>query len=280
MSLPCRSTEPLRRLAIVGAAFLAFASPVAAAWPDQLRVCSDPNNLPFSDQKEEGFENRIAAMLVHDLGVPLTYIWLPLRRGLVRNTLTAGLCDVLMGVPADLERVATTAPYYRSSYVLVMPADLGHPIDSLDDPALPSLRIGVQLVGDDEANTPPVHALNRRGMVDNLRGYSIYGDYSKAAPASGIVDAVASGEVDVALVWGPIAGYFAKAEPRPLRLAAVTGESELPMAFSVAISVRRADGELRDRLDEALTRNRTAIDAILASYGVPLLPVHDMPDAR
>ena len=216
----------------------------------------------------------MAELLARDLGLPLVYSWSPLRRGLVRNTLGAGLCDVLIGVPADLERVATTAPYYRSSYVLLMPADLAQPLASFDDPALRGLRIGVQLVGDDAANSPPVHALSRRGIVDNLRGYSIYGDYAKPAPASAIVDAVATGDIDVAVVWGPIAGYFAKAESRPLRMEPVS-DVALPMAFDMAVGVRRADGELRDRLDQALRRHRGEIVALLASYGVPLLPLEE-----
>jgi mxaJ protein len=279
MSLPCRSGERMRRVALLAAAFLlTLASPSAAASLDRLRVCSDPNNLPFSNEKREGFENRIAELLARDLGVSLAYSWSPLRRALVRNTLGTGLCDVLIGVPAGFERVATTAPYYRSSYVLVMPAGLARPIASLDDPALRSLRIGVQLVGDDGANSPPVHALSRRGMVDTLRGYSIYGDYAKPAPAADIIKAVTRGDVDVAVVWGPIAGYFAKAEAPPLRLTAVTDGGALPMAFSIAVGVRRTEGELRDRLDQALGRNRAEIEAILASYGVPLLPAAASPD--
>jgi mxaJ protein len=272
MSSPCSSLEPRRRPGHLLAALLLSASPAAAALPDQLRVCSDPNNLPFSNEKGEGFENRVAELLARDLGLPLVYSWSPLRRGLVRNTLGAELCDVLIGVPADLERVATTAPYYRSSYVLLMLADRAQPLASFDDPALRGLRIGVQLVGDDAANSPPVHALSRRGIVDNLRGYSVYGDYAKPAPASAIVDAVATGDIDVAVVWGPIAGYFAKAESRPLRMEPVS-DVALPMAFDMAAGVRRGDDELRNRLDQALSRHRGEIEAVLVSYGVPLLPL-------
>jgi mxaJ protein len=177
-----------------------------------------------------------------------------------------------MGVPVGFGRVATTAPYYRSSYVLVSPAGR-EPVTSLDDPALRSLTIGVQLVGDDGANSPPVHALGRRGLGGNLRGFPIYGDYGTAAPAAAIVDAVAHGEVDLAVVWGPIAGYFAKSEPVPLRLTPIAADTPvLPMSFAIAIGVSRTDTELRDTLDQALARNRPAVDAILADYGVPRLP--------
>jgi mxaJ protein len=242
------------------------------ATPAELRVCADPNDLPFSNAKGEGFENKIAELLARDLGVPVAYAWKPLRRGLVRNTLSAGLCDVLMGVPAGFGRVATTAPYYRSSYVLVEPAGRQPAVASLDDPALRGLTIGVQLVGDDGANSPPVHALSWRGLADNLRGYPVYGDYATPDPAAAIVHAVARGEVDLAVVWGPVAGYFAKSEPVPLRLTPVAGGGTLPMSFAIAIGVRRGDTELRDALDRALARERPAVDAILADYGVPRLP--------
>jgi mxaJ protein len=275
MSSPCRSPEPARRFGLLLAALLLSASPAAATLPDQLRVCSDPNNLPFSNDKGEGFENRIAELLARDLGLPLVYSWAPLRRGLVRNTLGAGLCDVLIGVPANLERVATTAPYYRSSYVLLMPAGLERPLASLDDPALRDLRIGVQLVGDDAANSPPVHSLSRRGIVDNLRGYPVYGDYAKPAPASAIVEAVVTGAVDVAVVWGPIAGYFARRESRSLRIEPVAADPGLPMAFDIAVGVRRGDDELGGRLDQALSRHRAEIEAVLTAYGVPLLPLEE-----
>jgi mxaJ protein len=256
----------------LAAALLLACAPTALATPSELRVCADPNDLPFSDAKGGGFENRIAELLARDLGVPVTYAWTHPRRGLVRNTLGSGACDVLMGVPAGFGRVATTAPYYRSSYVLVTPANR-EDVTSLDDPALRSLTIGVQLVGDDGANSPPVHALGRRGLGANLRGFPIYGDAAAPAPAAAIVDAVARGEVDTAVVWGPIAGYFAKAEPVPLRLVPVAGDGPvLPMSFAIAVGVRRTDTELRDTLDRALARNRPAVDAILAEYGVPRLP--------
>jgi mxaJ protein len=272
MSSRCRSTSLGAALAVVP---LLAAGAAFAAAPNELRVCADPNDLPYSNARAEGFENKIAELLARDLGAPVAYAWKPLRRGLVRNTLSAGLCDVLMGVPAGFGRVETTAPYYRSSYVLVEPAGRQPAIDSLDDPALRGLTIGVQLVGDDGANSPPAHALSWRGLADNLRGYPVYGDYATPDPAAAIVHAVARGDVDLAVVWGPIAGYFAKTEPVPLRLtpvAADAGGPALPMSFAIAIGVRRGDTDLRDALGAALARNRAAVDAILADYGVPRLP--------
>jgi mxaJ protein len=144
----------------------------------ELRVCADPNNLPFSNRKGEGFENHLAQLIAGELDATVRYTWFPQRRGFIRNTLAADSCDVIMGIPEHSERVLTTRPYYRSTYVFVSRKDRGLKIRSFDDPALRKLKIGVQLIGDDYHNTPPVHALSRRGIVGNLVGYSVYGDYT------------------------------------------------------------------------------------------------------
>ena len=168
--------------------------------------------------------------------------------------------------------LAVTRPYYRSSYVFVSRADRKLDIRSLDDPRLRTLTVGVQMIGDDATNTPPAHALARRGIVSNVRGYMLYGDYSKPNPPAAIVDAVDRGDVDVALVWGPLAGFFAKRARHPLALTPVTpwlDGPQWPMVFDVSMGVRREDAELRGRLDDSLERNRRRIDALLAAYGVP-----------
>ena len=172
-----------------------------------LRVCADPNNLPFSNEREEGFENRLAELLARELGAErVEYTWWAQRRGFFRNTLNAGLCDVVMGVPSSVELAATTRPYYRSTYVFVTRADRGLDIRSLDDEALRRVRVGVSIIGDDYANAPPAHALAQRGIVGNVVGFSVYGDYAQPNPPARIVEAVAAGDVDVAVVWGPLAG--------------------------------------------------------------------------
>ncbi len=250
-------------------ALVAAATPAAAR---ELRVCADPNNLPFSNQAQAGFENKIVELIAKDLGAEVKYLWWAQRRGNVRNTLSAGECDLIPGIAAGVDMAATTRPYYRSTYVFVTQRD-GPPIASFDDPALKRLKVGVQLVGDDFANTPPAHALSRRGIIDNVRGYTLYGDYSTPSPTEGIVRAVASGEVDVAVVWGPLAGYFASREATPLKLTPVPPQEDapgLPMSFDIAMGVRRQDKALRDEVDAALDRNRGAIEAILKTYGVPL----------
>jgi mxaJ protein len=243
----------------------------APGLPAELRVCADPNALPYSNAQGQGFENVIVELLAHELGRPVRYAWWAQRRGFVRQTLQAGQCDVIPGVPAGFVPTLNTAPYYRSSYVFVQRADATRPVRSLDDPALRELRIGVQLVGADGTNPPPAHALSRRGIVDNVRGYPVYGDYREPNPAAAIISAVADGSVDVALVWGPLAGYFARRAPVPLTLAPVTPPADPPLTFvvDIAMGVRQEDRTLRDALDAALARRRADIARVLDAFGVP-----------
>ena len=240
--------------------------------PPALRVCADPNNLPFSNRAKEGFENRLAEMLSADLATTVSYTWWPQRRGFLRNTLDAGECDVVMGVPARMDRVATTQPYYRSTYVFVAPRRRHLRLASLDDLRLRTLRVGVQLVGDDFANSPPAHALSARGIVRNVVGYSVLGDYSQPNPPARIVEAVARGDIDVALVWGPVAGYFAARQPEPLDLTPISPQADspsLPFTFDISIAVRRADVARRAAIDAFIARRRSDISHLLDQYGVP-----------
>jgi mxaJ protein len=238
---------------------------------DVLRVCADPNNLPFSNRRGEGFENKLAEMLAHEMNLRLEYTWWAQRRGFFRSTLKAGLCDVVIGVPSSLEMALTTAPYYRSTYVFLYRKDSGLKIASFDDPGLRKLKIGVQMIGDDFSNTPPAHALTNRGMVENVRGYMVYGDYARETPAAAIVEAVESGEVDVAVVWGPLAGYFAKRR-KGLEVVPVKPEIDqpfLPFVYDISVGVRRGDQEFRDRIDRILQEKRTEIRDLLKDYGIP-----------
>ena len=244
-----------------------------------LRVCSDPNNLPFSNQKLEGFENKIAELVARDLGAAkVTYYWFAQRRGFVRNTLNAKKCDVIMGVPSSFELALTTRPYYRSAYVFVTRRDRKLDIDSLDDPRLRTLKIGVQMIGDDYASSPPAHALANRGMTRNVVGYSVYGDYREDSPPRRIVEAVAKREVDLSAVWGPTAGYFAKKSPVPLAVTPFTPEIDLPFlpfVFDISMAVRREDTALKEKLDRILANRRNEIAKILREYGVPRLDQDD-----
>jgi mxaJ protein len=265
-------TRRWRLRAVAAAAFLVIGS---AAEADALRVCADPNNLPFSDQAGQGFENKIMELVARDLDATVDYTWWAQRRGYVRHTLKADLCDVWSGVASGVEMMTSTRPYYRSSYVFVTRADRGLHITSFDDPRLRDLIVGVQLIGADAMNTPPAHALARRGIVQNVRGYTLYGDYRQPHPPSAIIDAVEDGDVDVAVAWGPTAGYFAARGAAPLTIEPVQpwrDGAELPMAFYISLGVRRGDPALLRRLDVSLERNRAAISEILAEYHVPVLP--------
>lgn len=236
-----------------------------------LRICADPNNLPFSNRREEGFENKIGELIARELNARVEYTWWAQRRGFIRNTLQSYRCDVVLGVPSGFEPALTTTPYYRSSYVFVYRRDAGPNIRSFNDPALLDVRIGVQIVGDDFANTPPVHALTSRKIVDNVVGYTVYGDYSKENPPARIIDAVATGEIDVAIAWGPLAGYFARRQTVPLAVVPVSppADRSLPFVFDIAMGVRRGDKRLRAELERVIWRRRKEIDAILDDYGVP-----------
>ena len=253
---------------------LGQAPPRADVKPAQFRVCADPDNLPFSNRRLEGFENRIADLVAKDLGATVTYAWWGQRRGFIRNTMNAtleeGRCDVVIGAPQQYDLVTTTTPYYRSAYVFVYPKGKGPAITSLDDPALAKLRIGVHLLGDDYTNPPPVHELAKRGIVDKVVGFSTF--YSGANPPSAIIDAVAAGQVDIAIVWGPLAGYFAARQPVPLQLVVVpSGKGDLPFAFDISMGVKRGNEVLRAKLERVLARRQPQITQILRTYGVPLL---------
>jgi mxaJ protein len=240
----------------------------------ELRVCADPNNLPFSDSHEQGFENRLITLLANDLHASVRYVWWAQRRGNLRNTLKEDVCDLVPGVSASLEMLETTRPYYRSVYVFVTRTDRHLTLTGFDDPQLKALSIGVQMIGDDFSNTPPAHALTNRGMVDNIRGFMVYGDYGDDAPARSIIDAVAAGQVDVAVVWGPTAGYFVASSKTPLQLTPVQPLIDgpmLPMTFDISMGVRKGNRALRRELDGALERNRDAVNALLHEYHIPLL---------
>jgi mxaJ protein len=259
------------RWLVAGACLLTFSA--SAVQGRELRVCADPNNLPFSNAKGEGFENKIVKRIAASLGAELKYTWWAQRRGFVRNTVKAGDCDLWPGVLSGFEQLATSRPYYRSSYVFVSRADRGLDIASFDDPRLRWLAIGVQMVGNDAMNTPPAHALARRGIIDNVRGFLLYGNYSRPNPPTTIIGAVDDGRVDVAIVWGPVAGYFGAQASHELRLTPISPPSDgaqWPMVFDIAMGFRRNEPEFRTEINSALIDNRAAIEAVLADYHVPI----------
>lgn len=240
--------------------------------PRELVACADPNNLPFSNQARQGFENKISEMIAADLHAKLKYVWWAQRRGYARNTVNEAKCDFWPGVVSGIETMATSRPYYRSTYMFV--TRQSDPLGglTLDNPRLKDLKIGVQMVGDDASNTPPAHALSSRGMIGNVRGYMLYGDYARPNPPADIVRAVERGDVDVALVWGPIAGYFAKKSAVPIRLEPVTpwfADAQWPMQFDVSVGVRKDNQKLLKEIDQALGRRSGDIRKLLVDYRVP-----------
>ena len=239
-----------------------------------LRVCADPFDLPFSNDQEQGFENKIAHVVAQDLNARVVNYWWPSRRGVLRNSILGGFCDVMIQAPVGLDPVATTKPYYRSTYYFVYRANHGLQVRSLDDTILKHLKIGVNIIGYDYTNTPPAHALGARGIVGLVGFGNFLNPDPKADHPDDIIRAVASDSIDLAIVWGPLAGYWVKRQPVPLTMAALPDSdavSGMPFAFSMAMGVRHRDKELKARLDSVIDRRRGEITAILQEYSVPML---------
>ena len=264
----------LLALCSVGLASVAFSQEKAAGAdaPEKhvLRVCGDPNNMPFSNQKLEGIENEVAAVVAKDLGWGVEYVWWAHQRGLVKRVLNTERCDVLVGIPKGYDLVRWTKPYYRTGYVIAYRKDRITDLRSLDDPRLKTLKVGVQV------NTPPHNALGQRGIVgDNVVGYQLMFDpteHPEEYPGREVEDLLA-GRIDVALVWGPIAGYFQKKKGASSLAIVPLDEPNQPFAFDISMGVRKKDTELQARLEQALDNKRDEIRAILEGFGVPLFPV-------
>ncbi len=266
------SSSCLSRLG--GVVVLALIAPaVALAAPPVLRVCADPDNLPFSNDRREGFENAIAQLVADDLHAKLEYTWYSQRHpGFLRQTLQAGKCDLVVGVPQGYEPVLSTSPYYRSTYVFVYRKGQLRNLHSFDDPALRELRIGLHALGAEGGNAPPANAVARRGLSANVVGYSILA--SADAPAGSIFKAVARGDVDVAIVWGPLVSGFVRDQAPELLVVPVEPSQEvhpLQFAFDMSMGVRRTDESLRQRLEGVLKRRRGDIRNILQSRDVPMV---------
>jgi quinoprotein dehydrogenase-associated probable ABC transporter substrate-binding protein len=233
----------------------------------ELRVCADPDNLPFSNSKQQGFENQIAQLVAADLKAQLKYQWQRMGRGFVREYINNSRCDLLIGIPTNYKPMLTTSPYYHSTYVFVTRRDRNLKLASLNDPVLHSMKIGVQVLEEDY--TPPATALARRGLQNEIVGFESTGE-----DAASIVRAVMDKKVDVAIVWGPLAGYFARKFRNRVLLAPVTPEVDppaLPFTFSISMGVRKGNAALRTELEQVLSRRQREIRSILNDYGVPQL---------
>ena len=213
--------------------------------------------MPFSDRQMEAFENKIAAAVARALKESPSYVWWGQRQGFIRNTMNATLkesrCNIMIGAPQGYDLVRTTKPYYRSTYVFVYRKDKGLQIKSLDDPILKKLRIGVHLLGEDYSNPPPVYALSKRGIVGNVVGFKTF--YSAQNPPSGL-SSRREGKIDVAVVWGPAAGYFATHQRVPLAMVPIpSSKRDLPFAFDVSMGVKPGDDALKASWRRCWSRN-------------------------
>jgi mxaJ protein len=244
----------------------------ASSAPRELRVCADPNNLPFSNRELEGFENKLADLIAEELHATVKYSWVRQRRGFIRRGLKARECDLVTGIPSASEMVLATKPYYRSTYVFVYRKSANLQLRSFDDPALRQLRIGLHAIGEDGANPPPAHALARRGMAKNVVGFKMFDVASVDNPQGQVINAVGTGDIDVAIVWGPFGGYFAKRQKEQLEVVPVSPAMEppgLPFVFEISMGVRPGETAFKAEVDEILDRRRRDVQRILEEYGVP-----------
>lgn len=231
-----------------------------------LRVCADPSNMPFSNKSEEGLENRVIELLAKELDKEVRYTWFPQSIGFVRNTLRLRQCDLISGITTTSEKVQNTNPYYHSAYSVVHRASLSPPIESMSDERLKSLKLGVV------AGTPPADILATNGLLGKLKPYHLVADTRRDSPAQDAIMDVVSGDTDVAFVWGPIAGYFAKQESEPLVVTPLLKEdSRIRMNYRVSMAVRFNETDWKHTVNAALDRIQPQIDEVLSDYGVPLL---------
>jgi quinoprotein dehydrogenase-associated probable ABC transporter substrate-binding protein len=237
-----------------------------------LRVCADPSGLPFSNDKGEGFENRIAALFAGKLGVPLQYTWYPNSVGFLRNTLRARRCDLVVGIVSGADLVQSTNPYYRSSYVIVTRRADALDVDTIADRRLAALRIGVI------AGTPPADLAAAGGLMANARPYHLHVDTRAEAPGKEMIDDLADGKIDVALLWGPIAGHFVRQRGDAMKVVPLLKEPKSShMSFYISMGVRPGENEWKNTVNQFIRDNQDAITGILREFGVPLLDARGNP---
>jgi quinoprotein dehydrogenase-associated probable ABC transporter substrate-binding protein len=268
----------IRRRGAALAALLLGGS-VAAETPElvsrtELEVCADPNNLPFSNQKGEGFENKIAALIGEDLKLPVTYVWFPQVVGFVRNTLRDHKCDLVMGAVSGDAIMETTNPYYHSGYMIVSRAGDGITAHEIGDPALAGKKIGLI------AATPPTDLLVAHDMMDHVTSYALAVDTRFDAPSRAMLQDIVDGKIDVGLLWGPFAGYYIKHDGLKLKAAFLTDTGRVRLDYHIAMGVRANEPEWRRRINQAISREKPAIDRILADYGIPELDEQNAPIAE
>jgi len=241
--------------------------------PKVFSVCADPHNMPFSTDKGEGFENKLAELFANKLGKGIAYAWYPQATGFVRNTLAAHRCDVIMGAPQGDDMVQVTNPYYRTAYALVFKQGRGlEGVDTLEDPRLKGKRIGIV------AGTPPGNNMATNGLMANAKPYPLVVDTRVDSSAEAMMRDLEAGDIDVGVLWGPMAGYYARQARSPMTVVPLVKETTGPrLAYRIAMGVRFADQDWKRLLNRMITENQPAINKLLLSYGVPLLDDNDRP---
>ncbi len=241
--------------------------------PKVFRVCDDPKNLPFSNEAGEGFENKISSLLAEKLHRPLAYTFYPNTTGFVRNTLNALRCDVVMGIPQGDDSVQGTNPYYRTAYALVSKQGSGlDKVETLEDPILKGKHIGII------AGTPPATNLAVNGLMTSAKPYPLVVDTRYDQPTLDMIEDLKKGTIDVAVLWGPIAGYLAKKSDTPLAVVPLVKETQGPkMVYRIGMGVRHSDQNWKRDLNKLIAQNQSEIDKILLDYGVPLLDENNQP---
>ena len=241
--------------------------------PKVFSVCADPHNMPFSTDKGEGFENKLAELFANKLGKGIAYAWYPQATGFVRNTLAAHRCDVIMGAPQGDDMVQVTNPYYRTAYALVFKQGQGlEGVDTLEDPRLKGKRIGIV------AGTPPGNNMATNGLMANAKPYPLVVDTRVDSSAEAMMRDLEAGDIDVGVLWGPMAGYYAQQARSPMTVMPLVKETTGPrLAYRIAMGVRFADQDWKRLLNRMIADNQPAINKLLLSYGVPLLDDNDRP---
>jgi quinoprotein dehydrogenase-associated probable ABC transporter substrate-binding protein len=241
--------------------------------PKVLRVCADPRNLPFSNEKGEGFENKLAEFFAAKLQKKLDYVYFPQATGFVRVTLGAHRCDVIMGFPQGDDLVQGTNPYYRAAYALISKQGSGlEDIDTLEDARLKGKHIGVV------AGTPPGTNMAANGLMANAKPYPLMIDTRVDSSAEAMINDLNKGDIDAGILWGPMAGFYAKKATPPLHVTPLVKEKTGPqLVFRIGMGVRRADQNWKRQLNRLIQENQPAINKILLDYGVPLLDENNQP---
>ena len=239
--------------------------------PKVLRICADPRNLPFSNEKGEGFENKLGELFAEKLQKKLDYMYFPQATGFVRMTLAAHRCDVIMGFPQGDDLVQGTNPYYRTAYALVAKQGSGlDDVATLEDARLKGKRIGIV------AGTPPATNMAVAGLMANAKPYQLMIDTRFDSSGAAMIKDLMSGEIDAAVLWGPMAGYYAKQASPPLHVTPLVKETSGPrLAYRIGMGVRPADQNWKRQLNRLIQENQPAINKILLDFGVPLLDEND-----